>query len=97
MHAGQEIMITVAGRPSARLVAVGPRRWRTWDEISDLFDGGPPDRTRGADRDLVARGRTSRALDLLIAATAHAHAARLHTRNAGDLVGLDELIEVVPV
>lgn len=39
----------------------------------------------------------ARALDLLIAATAHAHAARLYTRNARDLVGADDLVDVVAV
>jgi predicted nucleic acid-binding protein len=39
----------------------------------------------------------SRAFDLLIAATAHAHGARLYTRNAADLVGLDDLLEIVAV
>lgn len=34
---------------------------------------------------------------LLIAATAHAHSAWLYTRNARDLRGTDELIEVVEV
>jgi predicted nucleic acid-binding protein len=38
-----------------------------------------------------------RALDLLIAATAHAHGARLFTRNPRDLAGLDRLVEVVAV
>lgn len=48
---------------------------------------------------VVAAGRRprSRALDLLIAATAHAHGARLYTRNAADLVGVDDLVEVVAV
>ncbi len=36
-------------------------------------------------------------MDLLIAATAHAHDARLYTRNADDFAGLDDLIEVVSV
>jgi len=36
-------------------------------------------------------------MDLLIAATAHAHDARLYTRNAKDLIGLEQLIEIVPV
>ncbi len=36
-------------------------------------------------------------MDLLIAATAHAHSARLYTRNGGDLAGIDGLVEVVPV
>jgi toxin FitB len=39
----------------------------------------------------------SRVMDLLIAATAHAHGATLYTRNAEDLRGLEELIEIVPV
>ena len=36
-----------------------------------------------------------RAMDLLIAATAHVHEARLYTRNAKDLHGLDELVDIV--
>jgi predicted nucleic acid-binding protein len=35
-------------------------------------------------------------MDLLIAATAHAHGARLYTRNASDLAGIEGLVEVVP-
>ena len=48
---------------------------------------------------VVASGRQSRArvMDLLIAATAHAHGARLYTRNADDLQGLQGLVDVVPV
>ncbi|MFE0028503.1 type II toxin-antitoxin system VapC family toxin [Amycolatopsis sp. NPDC059021] len=48
---------------------------------------------------VVMAGRQPRArtMDLLIAATAHAHDARLYTRNAKDLSGLDELLEIVPV
>lgn len=39
VEAGEEITITVAGRPSARLVAATPQRWRTWDAVRDLFRG----------------------------------------------------------
>ena len=48
---------------------------------------------------VVDAGRQPRArtMDLLIAATAHAHSARLYTRNTGDFVGVDDLIEVIPV
>ncbi|MCL4446575.1 MAG: type II toxin-antitoxin system VapC family toxin [Actinobacteria bacterium] len=48
---------------------------------------------------LVASGRQprSRVMDILIAATAHAHSARLYTRNATDLAGIEALIEIVPV
>ena len=48
---------------------------------------------------VVAAGRQPRArvTDLLIAATAHAHNARLYTRNAADLVGLEQLVDVATV
>jgi len=48
---------------------------------------------------VVAAGRQprSRVMDILIAATAHAHDARLYTRNASDLAGIEDLIEIVPV
>lgn len=48
---------------------------------------------------VVATGRRprSRVMDLLIAATAHAHSARLYTRNADDLTGLEQLVEIVAV
>jgi predicted nucleic acid-binding protein len=36
----------------------------------------------------------ARAFDLLIAATAHAHGAVLVTRNVGDFMGLDDVLEV---
>jgi hypothetical protein len=36
-------------------------------------------------------------MDLLIVATAHAHSARLYTRNPDDFVGADEHVEVVLV
>ena len=39
----------------------------------------------------------SRVMDLLIAATAHAHSARLYTRNAADLVVIEHLVEIVAV
>lgn len=46
---------------------------------------------------IVEAGRRPRArsIDLLIAATAHAHSARLYTRNAADFVGLEGLVEVI--
>ena len=36
---GEEITITVAGRPGARLVPAAPRAWRQWSDISELFNG----------------------------------------------------------
>ena len=49
---GEEIVITVSGRPSARLVPARPTRWRRWDDVSDLFSG-PADADWEADRELV--------------------------------------------
>lgn len=48
---------------------------------------------------VVARGRNPRprAMDLLVVATALAHNARLYTRNAADLAGVEELLDVVAV
>jgi toxin FitB len=36
-------------------------------------------------------------MDLLIAATAHAHNATVYTRNPGDLAGLDDLVTVTTI
>jgi predicted nucleic acid-binding protein len=47
---------------------------------------------------VAAAGRQprSRVVDVLIAATAHAHSARLYTRNVADFVGIEHLVEVLP-
>lgn len=45
----------------------------------------------------VGRQPRRRVMDLLIAATAHAHGARLYTRNPGDFAGLEELVVLVAV
>lgn len=52
VEAGAEVTITVAGRPSARLVPVAPRTWRHWRDVAELFTG-PPDPDWTQDRDLV--------------------------------------------
>lgn len=44
----------------------------------------------------VGRQPRARVMDILIAATAHAHAARLYTRNPSDLAGIENLVEIVP-
>jgi prevent-host-death family protein len=49
---GEEITISVSGRPSAVLVPVQPSRWRTWADVEDLFHG-PADPEWEPDRDLV--------------------------------------------
>jgi predicted nucleic acid-binding protein len=45
----------------------------------------------------VGRQPRARTMDILIAATAHAHGARLYTRNAEDFKRIDWLIEVIAV
>lgn len=136
-EAGEEITITVSGRPSARLVPADRRRWCFWSQIADPF-AGPENAEWGAPRGLVddeprdpwrlrrlscpatplrrladrrccrrqlwtTRFRVARAgrqprrrvMDLLIAARAHAHSARLYTREPDDFQGLEDLVEIV--
>ncbi|MBM3660119.1 MAG: type II toxin-antitoxin system Phd/YefM family antitoxin [Actinobacteria bacterium] len=52
VEGGEEIEITVSGRPAARLVPPTPRRWQGWAVIADLF-AGPADPDWERDRDLV--------------------------------------------
>lgn len=49
---GEEIVITVSGRPSARLVPARQARWHRWDDVTDLF-AGPSDADWMSDRELV--------------------------------------------
>ena len=44
--------ITVAGRPTARLVPVVPHSWREWNEVAELF-AGPADDAWDEDRDRI--------------------------------------------
>ncbi|GAB3706860.1 type II toxin-antitoxin system Phd/YefM family antitoxin [Mariniluteicoccus flavus] len=52
VEGGEEILVTVSGRPSARIVPVQPLRWRGWAEVADLFDG-PIDPEWETDRELI--------------------------------------------
>lgn len=52
VEAGAEITITVAGRPSARLVPVNRQSWRDFSDIADLFSMGP-DPDWETDRELI--------------------------------------------
>ncbi len=49
VEAGEEVTITVAGRPSVRMVRVAPRAWRPYSAVAEVFDG-PPDPEWVADR-----------------------------------------------
>jgi predicted nucleic acid-binding protein len=39
----------------------------------------------------------AKVMDLLIAATAHAHGATVYTRNAADLAGLEDLVQIASI
>jgi predicted nucleic acid-binding protein len=88
----------------ARERAIRGERLRRLSILQRRFDALPVDETVAASYGQLAAavadiGRQPRArvMDLLIAATAHAHSARLYTRNPADFAGLEDLVEVVPV
>ena len=79
-------------------------RLRRLSELQQKFDALPVDEAVAISYGLLAaalassgRQPRSRVMDLLIAATAHAHSARLYTRNADDLADLEHLVDVVAV
>jgi hypothetical protein len=85
-------------------VVVRAERLRRLSDLQRRFDSLPVDDDVATSYGqlaaaVVAAGRQPRArvMDILIAATAHAHSARLYTRNAGDLAGVEHLLEIVPV
>ncbi|WP_250286407.1 MULTISPECIES: type II toxin-antitoxin system VapC family toxin [unclassified Frankia] len=45
----------------------------------------------------IGRQPRARTMDLLIAATAHAHEASVYTRNAAGLAGLEDLIDIITI
>lgn len=82
----------------------GPPAGRRPSILQHQFDALPVDDTVAASYGQVAAavaraGRQPRArtMDLFIAATAHAHAACVYTRNPKDFVGADGLVEAVAV
>ncbi|MFC5061547.1 PIN domain-containing protein [Actinomycetospora atypica] len=82
--------------------AVRGERLRRLTALRTRFDPIPVDDAVATSYGLLAsavagvgQSPRPRSLDLLIAATAHAHAARLYTRNAADLVGLEDELEIV--
>lgn len=91
--------VLVTNNPDVRA-----ERLRRLSQLQRSFDALPVDDAVAASYGVlaaavVAAGRQPRArvMDLLIAATAHAHTARLYTRNASDLVGLEQLLDVAAV
>lgn len=100
--------ITMAELHFGVLVAKAPpiraERLRRLLKLRQDFDPIPVDQAVAASYGQLAaavvdagRQPRARAMDLLIAATAHAHSARLYTRNAADLQGLESLIDITPV
>lgn len=80
------------------------RRQARLQEIESTFEPLPFDAAAMTSYGLVvaavvAAGRSprSRLADLLIAATAHANALDLYTRNGDDFAGLDDLIRVIAI
>jgi len=77
------------------------RRLRLLTGLARAFDALPVDDAVAASYGMLAaavaaagRQPRVRSLDLLIAATAHAHGAWLYTRNAADLRGADQLVDI---
>lgn len=100
--------ITVAELQFGVLVAksadVRAERLRRLSLLQQHFDALPVDEAVAISYGrlaaaVVATGRQPRrrVMDLLIAATAHAHGARLYTRNPDDFAGLENLIEICAV
>jgi predicted nucleic acid-binding protein len=91
--------ILVANTPDARA-----KRLARISGIQRRFDPLPVDDAVADSYSLLAArvaqiGRQPRArtMDLLIAATAHAHGATIYTRNAADLVGIEDLVPVITI
>ena len=83
---------------------VRSERLRRLPVVERKFDALPVDSAVAASYGQIAaavvdsgRQPRARSMDLLIAATAHAHSARLYTRNAVDFGGLGQLVDVVAV
>ena len=88
----------------AKKAGIRAERLRRLSVLQHRFDALPLDEVVAASYGQVAAaiveaGRRPRArtMDLLIAATAHAHSALVYTRNPDDFAGLDSLVKVVSV
>ncbi|KGN37894.1 type II toxin-antitoxin system VapC family toxin [Knoellia subterranea] len=88
----------------AKTAAVRAERLRRLSIIQRHFDALPIDDAVAASYGHLAaavvelgRQPRRRTMDLLIAATAHAHDASLLTRNPDDFAGLDALVNVIAV
>lgn len=85
----------------AKSADVRAERLRRLSVLQRHFDALPLDERVAASYGRLAaavvdsgRQPRKRVMDLLIAATAHAHDAVLYTRNPDDFIGLDHLVEI---
>ena len=85
----------------ARSAEVRAERLRRLSILQRRFDALPLDEVVAASYGRLAaavveagRQPRRRTMDLLIAATAHAHDAALYTRNPNDFAGLEDLLDV---
>ncbi len=88
----------------AKTAEVRAERLRRLSILQKHFDALPVD-----DAVVISYGRLAaavvdagrqprrRSMDLLIAATAHAHGARLYTRNIDDFTGLEQLVDIIAI
>lgn len=88
----------------AKSTAVRAERLRRLSLLQTHFDALPVDEAVAISYGRLAaaavdagRQPRRRAMDLLIAATAHAHGARLYTRNIDDFAGLEEHLEIIAI
>jgi predicted nucleic acid-binding protein len=89
---------------SARSAEVRAERLRRLSLLQQRFDALPVGEAVAVSYGRLAaavvesgRQPRRRVMDLLIAATAHAHEARLYTRNGVDFADLEDLVEIVEV
>jgi hypothetical protein len=86
----------------AKTAETRAERLRRLSVLQRQFDALPLDDAVAASYGQIAaavvqagRQPPARTMDLLIAATAHAHSARLYTRNPDDFIGADKYVEIV--
>ena len=88
----------------AKSAEVRAERLRRLSVLQQRFEALPVDEAVSASYGRLAaavveagRQPRRRVMDLLIAATAHAHDAKLYTRNAADFAGLEDIVDIVEV
>ncbi len=88
----------------AKTAPVRAERLRRLSILQQHFDALPVDEAVAISYGRLAaavvdagRQPRRRVMDLLIAATAHAHDARLYTRNIDDFAGLEDLVDIMAV